>query len=129
MDDSQIAKLCLIGFGISLVAIYIILLQMEPQSVGVGEVTDQLAGKTVNVTGRASDVYFHKAGHVFFNLVDGEEKVRVVIWENIAEQLSYSGVDLTRLKNGQKVQVTGNVEMYKGEPEIVPVRAQVKITD
>jgi DNA/RNA endonuclease YhcR with UshA esterase domain len=127
VDDRQIARICMVGFAISLAAIYVIILQMEPQVVEVGEVTGLFSGKTVSVAGQVSSLYFHKSGHIFFNLMDGKDRLRVVVWENIVEQLRYSGTDLTTLKNGDSVQVTGTVEMYKGEPEIVPVRAQVKI--
>jgi DNA/RNA endonuclease YhcR with UshA esterase domain len=125
MDDRKIIRLCLVGSVLSIIALYFAVLQLDYRSVKVGEITGNLAGNVVNVTGYASDVYLHKNGHIFFNLKDGEDKVRVVIWESDVEQLEYSGVNITGMSNGDKVRIIGTVEMYKGEPEIIPVRAQV----
>ena len=125
MDDKKVIKLCLIGSVLSMIALYFAVLNLDYRSVKVGEVTGNLAGNVVNVTGYASEVYLHKNGHIFFNLKDGQSRVRVVIWESDVEQLEYSGVNITSMENGDKVQVIGTVEMYKGEPEIIPVRAQV----
>ena len=127
MDDRKIIRICAVGSVLSVAVIYFLVLQVGSQSVKVGQVTASLAGSTVNVTGYASDVYLHRNGHVFFNLRDERDKVRVVVWESIAEELGYSGVNISAIKNGDRVQVVGKVEMYQGKPEIIPVRAQVRV--
>ncbi len=125
MDDKKVVRLCLIGSVLSIVGLYFAAMNLEYRSVKVGEVTANLAGNVVNVTGYASDVYFHKNGHIFFNLAEGKDKVRVVIWESDVEQLEYSGVNITGIKNGDNLQILGTVQMYQGKPEIIPMRAQV----
>jgi exonuclease VII large subunit len=127
MDDRKVIRFCLIGSVLSVALLYFLVLQVGSQNVKVGEVTGSLAGRTVNVTGYASDVYLHKNGHVFFNLKDGEDKVRVVIWESIVEELKYAGTEISGIKDGDKIQIVGTVELYQGEPEIIPVRAQVTL--
>ena len=127
MDDKKIIRLCLIGSVLSIIALYFISMQITAEALKVGDITEQLAGRTVNVTGEVSNLYLHKNGHVFLNLVDGEDKVRVVIWESIVEQLKYSGMDVSEISNGDRIQVVGTVEMYQGEPEIIPVKAQVRL--
>jgi exonuclease VII large subunit len=126
MDDNRIIRLCLLGSVASIIILYFAVMQVNSQAVKVGDITANLAGSVVNVTGYASNVYLHKNGHVFFNLKEGEDKVRVVIWESDVEQLLYSGVNITGIENGDKIQIVGTVQMYKGEPEIIPVRAQVR---
>ena len=125
MDDKQTIRLCLIGSVICIIAIYFLALQVGSQSVKVGEITGDFAGRAVNVTGDVSNLYLHKNGHIFFNLKEGQSRIRVVIWESIVEQLAYSGVNISKIKNGNRVQIVGTVEMYQGEPEIIPLRAQV----
>ncbi len=127
MDDRKIIRLCLAGSVLSIIVLYFAVLQIGSQAVKVGEITGDLVGNVVNVTGEVSNLYLHKNGHVFFNLKEGESKVRVVIWESDVEQLRYSRVNITGIKNGDKVQIVGTVEMYQGEPEIIPLRAQVKL--
>jgi exonuclease VII large subunit len=126
MDDKKIIRLCLIGSVLSIIVLYFAVLQVGSRNVNVGEITGNLAGNVVNVTGEVSNLYLHKNGHIFFNLKDLEDKIRVVIWESDVEQLSYSGVNITGIKNGDKIQIVGTVEMYQGQPEIIPVRAQVR---
>ena len=126
MDDRKIIKLCLLGSVISIIVLYFAVLQVNSQSVKVGEITGNIAGNVVNVSGEVSNLYLHKNGHIFFNLKEGQDKVRVVIWESDVEQLLYSGVNITGIKNGDKIQIVGTVEMYQGQPEIIPVRAQVR---
>jgi DNA/RNA endonuclease YhcR with UshA esterase domain len=125
MDDRKIVKLCLIGSVLSIIILYFAALNLDYRSVKVGDITGNLAGNVVNVTGEVSSLYLHKNGHIFFNLKDGEEKVRVVIWESDVEQLEYLGVNITSLENGDRVRIIGTVEMYRGEPEVIPMRAQV----
>ncbi|MCX6814848.1 MAG: exodeoxyribonuclease VII large subunit [Candidatus Aenigmarchaeota archaeon] len=126
MDDKKIIKLCLAGSVLSIIVLYFAVMQVGSQNVKVGEITGDFSGKVVNVTGEVSNVYLHKNGHVFFNLKDREDKIRVVVWESDVEQLLYSGVNITGIRNGDKIQIVGTVELYRGEPEIIPVRAQVK---
>jgi len=126
MDDRQVIRICLIGSVLSIILLYFAALSLGSENVKVGEITGSLAGRVVNVSGYASEIYLHKNGHVFFNLRDGQDKVRVVVWESDVERLAYSGVNLTEMKNGDKIQIVGTVELYQGEPEIIPLRAQVK---
>lgn len=127
VDDKKVINFCLIGSVIGIISIYIISLMMGSEQVKVEDITSNMVGKVVNVKGEVSDIYFHKNGHVFFNLKEGGSKVRVVIWENIAEQMKYSGIDIYNLKNGDRVEITGTVELYRGEPEVIPIKAQVKV--
>jgi len=126
MNDKQIIRLCLAGSVLSIIAIYFIGLQVGSQSVKVGEITGDFAGRAVNVTGEVANLYFHKNGHIFFNLKDEDSKIRVVVWESVVEQLGHSGVNISQIRNGDRIQIVGNVEIYQGEPEIIPLRAQVR---
>jgi len=126
MDDRTVIRVCLIGSVLSIILLYFAALSLGSENMKVGEITGSLAGRVVNVSGYASEIYLHKNGHVFFNLRDGQDKVRVVVWESDVERLAYSGVNLTEMKNGDKIQIVGTVELYQGEPEIIPLRAQVK---
>ena len=127
MDDKLVIRICLIGSVLSIIALYFAAFSMGSESVKVGEITGNLAGMVVNVSGQASEIYIHKNGHVFFNLREGKDKVRVVVWESDVERLAYSGVNIMQLRNGDRIQIVGTVEIYQGEPEIVPLRAQVRI--
>ncbi|HJW96635.1 MAG TPA: exodeoxyribonuclease VII large subunit [archaeon] len=127
MDDRLVIRICLIGSVLSMIVLYFAALSLGSESVNVGDISGNLAGRVVNVSGYASEVYLHKNGHVFFNLREGQDKVRVVVWESDVERLAYSGVNLTEIKNGDRIQIVGTVEIYQGEPEIIPLRAQVKV--
>jgi len=127
MDDKQVIRVCLVGSVLSIIAVYFLAIQMGSQNVRVGEITGDFAGRAVNVTGEVANLYFHKNGHIFFNLKDEDSKIRVVIWESTVEELKYSGVNISQIKNGDGVRIVGTVELYQGEPEIIPLRAQVRL--
>lgn len=128
MNDRQLMRLCFLGSMAGIAAIYLVSLQIESSPVGAGEVTSGMTGSVVKVRGEVVDLYRHSNGHVFFSVRDDTGKVRVVLWQNEVERLELSGFNASGIRNGLSAEVTGTVEMYRGEPEIIPVRGDVKFT-
>jgi DNA/RNA endonuclease YhcR with UshA esterase domain len=128
MNDAQLMRLCFLGAFAGIAAIYIASLYIEPGQLGAGEVTADMAGISVKVTGEVIDLYIHKNGHIFFSVRDDTGKVRVVLWQDEIEMMELYGFNRSLIRNGVYAEVTGAVEMYRGEPEIIPTRGDVKFT-
>ena len=126
MNDRQLMRLCFIGAFLGIAAIYMVSLQIQAGPVGAGEISAGMSGQVVKVTGEVVDLYRHANGHVFFSIRDETGKVRVVLWQDDVERLEISGFNISGIRNGISAEVTGSVEMYRGEPEIIPVRGDVK---
>ncbi len=126
MDDRQLMKLCFAGAFAGIVALYFVSFYTESSPVGAGEVTSGMSGRIVRVAGEVTGLYRHSNGHIFFSLMDETGKVRVVLWQDDVERLELSGTNISGVRNGMYAEVTGTVETYRGEPEIIPIRGNVK---
>lgn len=80
-------------------------INIEP--VDISDIEKSWSGKSLMVQGEIAEVRT-SSGHLFFNLKQGKDSIKVVKFDS---QSSYS--------NGDRVNVTGHVEIYKGELEIV----------
>ncbi|MCK4496879.1 MAG: exodeoxyribonuclease VII large subunit [Candidatus Aenigmarchaeota archaeon] len=129
MNEERMLRISLIGSILGLIALYFIVLNISSVHVKIGEVTGNLIGSVVEVEGEVKDFYEHKNGHFFFNLKDDTGEIRVAIWENVVEELRLSGVNISEIRNGARMEITGTVELYRGELELIPLRSQVKIID
>lgn len=127
MNEEKMLRICLIGSMLGLLALYFIATNLAAVDVKVGEVSGNLMGSVVKVEGEVSDFYEHSNGHLFFDLMDESGSIRVVVWNDIAEELRLGGFNVSSIKDGARLEITGTVEMYRGEVELIPLRSQVKI--
>ena len=126
MDEKRLVKISVIGVSICLVALYIISAQGFSFNVKVGEIDRSFMGKTVNITGKITGMFTNK-GHIFFDLEDETGKVKVVLWDDTVELLRINNVNVSKISNGETLNVIGEVQLYRGELEVIPIRGNVKI--
>ena len=126
MNERNLVKISVIGVSISLVLLYLITSQIFSSSVKIGEIDRSFVGKTVNITGEVTRI-FQSKGHVFFDLKDDTGKVKVVLWEDTLELLEINNVNTSEIRNGKSINIIGDVQLYKGELEVIPIRGNVNI--
>ncbi len=126
MDERNLMKVSVIGVSVSLVLLYIVTSQVFSSSVKIGEIDKSFIGKTVNITGEITGM-FQSKGHVFFDLKDDTGKVKVVLWEDTLEFLEINNVNISEISNGRNINIIGDVQSYKGELEVIPIRGNVNI--
>lgn len=126
MNERNLVKISVIGVSISLVLLYLITSQIFSSSVKIGEIDRSFVGKTVNITGEVTGI-FQSKGHVFFDLKDDTGKVKVVLWEDTLELLEINNVNTSEIRNGKSINIIGDVQLYKGELEVIPIRGNVNI--
>lgn len=61
----------------------------------------------VTVSGEISGLKYHSSGHIYFNLKDDGGLIPCVMWASSAKNLK------TELKEGDRVEVTGQVDVYE----------------
>lgn len=127
MNEKTMLKICLVGSIAGLIALYFITISITPLDVKIGEVTGDLVGNVVNVKGTVTNFYEHNDGHYFFDIRDDTGELKVVLWDNLVEQLRLGGVNVDEIRDGAKLELTGTLEIYKGELELIPLRSQVRI--
>lgn len=126
MDESILMKISVIGVSISLVILYLITIQNFSFHVKIGEIDKSFTGKTVNITGEITGM-FESKGHVFFDLKDDTGEIKVVLWSDTLELLELNKANVSDIRNGKIINVIGNVQLYKGELEVLPIRGNVNI--
>ncbi len=119
MKESVLIRVCLLGSVTGIVALYFISFMLVAEEVGAGEITKDYIGRKVKISGTVEGLREHRSGHIFFEMRDETGSMDVVIWEDKAEQLALSGMNLSRLREGIGIEVTGKVEYYKGNLQVV----------
>ena len=125
MHKRQLMKISAIGTIIGLIALYILVLNLNYQQVSIEKIDKTMSNKVVKVDGEASG--FKTGKTTSFILKDQTGEIKVVFWEDTLEQLELSGFDLSKLKDGAKIEIVGTIQLYKGELELIPLRNQIKL--
>ncbi len=126
MNERSLMKISVIGVSISLVILYIITSQSFSFHVKIGDIDKSFIGKTVNVTGEITGMFKSK-GHVFFDLKDDTGNIKVVLWNDTLELLDINNVNISEIRDGKRINIIGNIQLYKGELEVLPIRGNVNI--
>lgn len=126
MNEKALVKVYVIGVFISLILLYLITLQNFYFYVKIGEIDKSFVGKTVNITGMITGIFEHN-GNMFFDLKDDTGKIKVVLWKDTIELLNINNVNVSEISNGNTVNIIGNIQLYKGELEIIPIHGNVNL--
>jgi DNA/RNA endonuclease YhcR with UshA esterase domain len=92
----------------------------------IGDIDKSFVGKTVNVTGEITSISNNK-GNIFINVKDETGEIKVVLWEDTIKSINANDLDTNKLNKGSKINIIGDVQIYRGEMEIIPIRGSVKI--
>ena len=119
VKESFLIRICLAGSVIGIFSIYLLSFTIVAEEVGAGEIGNSDVGRKVRLSGEVDNLRLHSNGHIFFDLKDETGSIDVVIWEDRAEQLRLAGTDLDNIRDGAGIEVTGNVELYRGSVQVV----------
>ncbi len=61
--------------------------------------------QSATVSGEISNLNYHGSGHVYFTIKDNASQLPCTMWKSVAEKMP-------KLKEGQKVEINGSVEVY-----------------
>ncbi len=111
MNNQLILKISITIAIIGIISLYIFTTVFE-NKIAVFEITE-FVGERVTVEGTVSDYHVSKDGHVFFEVHDSSGGVDVVAFRNSNIEQAY------HLKEGQRIKLTGKVQEYKNELEII----------
>lgn len=109
MQDKTLLKISIFTSIVGIVALYFI---MQPSEIKIGDINRNHIGKTVKVLGEIGSKYENKNGHIFLKLADSSGQINVVIFNNTKVERN--------LEVGQMIEISGEIEEYKGELEIIP---------
>lgn len=119
MRESFIMRLCFLGSLIGLFLIFMIVSQLEYSNVKIGSITGEMVGETINITCVVIDKYNHQDGHLFLDAIDETGQIKIVIWSDNVKTLNET------IEKGSIINVIGNIQLYKGEYEVIARKVKV----
>ena len=129
MDEGDIIKICLVGSVGGLIILYLSIGMIDPEITDIGDLGREDVNRLVKVCGRINNLKVSKDGHLFFEIMDETGSIRVVIWRDILKHMYMKNVNISRFRNGAKVEMTGSIELYRNEIELIPLRGLVKFME
>ena len=115
MKEKTLFKIALICSLVGIIALYFISEKISINEVSIDKINEIDVGKSVKITGRVEKV--SDSGKVMF-LEVGQEKIEtipVLLFKDSA----------VSLKKGDYVEITGTVENYEGEREVIANRVRI----
>jgi DNA/RNA endonuclease YhcR with UshA esterase domain len=119
LREDLLTKICFFSAIIGIVSLYLISFTLVAEDLDLDSLNANLVGKKVTLSGSVDDVRNHKNGHIFFKMRNNTNSIEVVLWESKVEQLRLNGYDLSMISEGNRLQITGTLEMYKGNIQLV----------
>ena len=108
---------------LGIMLIYFASASIKPVEVQISDLSFDYVGKVATVSGTIVYKKEHPAGHIFLTLSDGENKLQVPIFYGVVKNLEGSDTTKEMLKYKTYLTVTGMVDEYNGELQIVPRNA------
>ena len=120
MRSNQIAFLSLFLCVVGLMVLFFLASQIEPKEIKISKITEQELGSFVKVSGEIKSISVHN-GNIFFDLCERSACIKTVFFIDFAVELKQNSFNPYLLKEGEKLQISGTVEEYSGELEIIPL--------
>lgn len=90
----------------------------------IGEVTSADVGRTLTLTGVLGEPESFSSG-IKFPLSDDTDAIILLLWQEVYDAL----LDADRLAPGARVEVTGRIDEYRGDLEIIPEADGVSVVE
>ena len=113
---------------IGLVLIYFASLNIDPKKTTISDITADMEGRKISVTGYLVQKRETKEGHLFLTVSDNKSTIQVPVFSDLTKSLAQNGITSKDFHTKDKLSVKGTVEIYKGSLQIVPKKpADIKI--
>jgi len=111
MDNQNILKISLVIAFVGIIGLYFFT-SLSENIIDIRDMPENI-GERVTVKGTVDKYYTSKDGHVFFDLHDSSGIAKIVVFRNSNIEAAYN------LQDGEKIIVTGKVQEYKNNLEII----------
>ena len=105
---------------IGIILIYFASINIEPKNIAISDITSDLEGRTVSISGRITEKREHENGHLFLTIADNKTKIQVPLFSDFMNSLNQIGITENDFDLNDEVYVKGTVEVYKGKLQIIP---------
>ena len=113
---------------LGLILIYIAAINLQPTQIELKDITPELVGRSVFTTGKIAYRRTHDAGHLFLTISDDDTKIAIPLFAGYMSNLKEVGITEDDFQVGTEISVSGLVDEYQGQLQIIPRRVNdVKI--
>lgn len=123
MAQNVLIFVCFLCSILGLILIYIAATNIQPREISISEITADLIGRSVTITGYITYKRTHPSGHLFLTISDGKGEIDVPIFDGLMKELSKKGITHAHFKKGSKVMITGLVNEYREKLQVQPRKA------
>lgn len=123
MKDEKLYRISLALSVAGLAALFLLAHVSSPERLNIGEIDHGDIGNRVEVRGTAEDVYVSDGGHIFFHVKENGSKIDVVVFEDDVKSM---GLEYDTIDEGNEVVVSGDVDLYRGDLQILPNELEIK---
>jgi len=122
MAKNILVLISLLTSVIGLVLIYIAAINLQPTRIELKDINSELVGRSVSTTGEIVYRREHDAGHLFLTISDDDTKIAVPLFAGYLSDLKEVGLTEDAFQEGIKISVSGLVDEYQGQLQIIPRR-------
>lgn len=104
------------AFSVSgLFSIYLVSSSFEAPVYSIDEITKDMVGTTVTISGKIVSHTYHRDGHIFMTVSDDTGDIRVTVFSDLATKINPDNI-----AKSAAVKITGSVDEYKGSMQVIP---------
>jgi DNA/RNA endonuclease YhcR with UshA esterase domain len=117
MKLSNLTMISLASSVVGLILIYIAAINLPPVHMPISSIDAGIVGRTASTTGYVTYSRTSAQGHLFLTISDNSNTLQVPLF---AGYIQSAKIDTEQFKIGKKISVTGIVDQYQGQMQIVP---------
>ncbi len=96
-----------------IIALFLLNTSLGSPNMQIKDINQEMINEKATIQGEITYLYISKDGHVFLKVKDESGEIKVVIFKDSGLSNVYG------LEEGQKISVSGKIQEYKGELEII----------
>lgn len=122
MNDKKLYKISLLASTIGLIILLVFSYLSSPETMEISQVDSNDVGSRIEVQGTVTSKYVTEDGHLFFHVKENGAKINVALFK---DNLIEMDLQPKEIEEGDSVTVAGDVDMYEGELQILPVEVKI----
>jgi len=124
LKNNKLIIICFLSSLTGIALIYVAAIRMQPATIELKEINSNLVGKAVTTEGFITYKSSHPAGHFFLTISENDKKVQVPLFAGFMSELKKVGIGEKDFKSKARIVVTGTVDEYRGQLQIVPRKVE-----
>lgn len=120
MEEKFVLLACFICSVTGLILIYFSSKNFEPYEIELSEISPELIGRAVRSKGKIVYKKIHPSGHLFLTLEEKGSRIQVPIFSGLMSRINENGIEEEDFSLGRILEVSGVVDEYQGQLQIIP---------